>query len=141
MVPRLCECCRQSQAGVVSNSLNKIHQAWGPPFSQALYTRRHAAALGQIFFNGIRKWKMDMPPGPAACRTDGRSTSAQKVRRERRRQRRSIMYFGCHQILSKSFLDRRPERVSKKGGDSYDVRTEWQLVGLQSPLPISMMIS
>ena len=38
--PRLCECCRQSQAGVVRNSRNKIHQAWEPHFSQALYTRR-----------------------------------------------------------------------------------------------------
>ena len=31
------ECCRQSQAEVVSNSRNKIHQTWGPPFSRALY--------------------------------------------------------------------------------------------------------
>ena len=31
------ECCRQSQAEVASNSSNKIHQTWGPPFSRALY--------------------------------------------------------------------------------------------------------
>ena len=31
------ECCRQSQAEVVSNSRKKIHQTWGPPFSRALY--------------------------------------------------------------------------------------------------------
>ena len=37
VVPRLCECCRQSQAEVVSKSSNKIHQTWGPPFNQALY--------------------------------------------------------------------------------------------------------
>ena len=33
---RLCECCRQAQAGVVSNSTNKIHQTWPRPFSRAL---------------------------------------------------------------------------------------------------------
>ena len=37
MVPRLCE-CRQSQAKVVSNSRNKIHQTWGLPFTRALYS-------------------------------------------------------------------------------------------------------
>ena len=37
MFPRLCECCRQSQAEVISKSRNKIHQTWGPPFTQALY--------------------------------------------------------------------------------------------------------
>ena len=36
VVPRLCECCRQSQAEVVRKSINKIHQTCGPPFSQAL---------------------------------------------------------------------------------------------------------
>ena len=35
--PRLRECCRQSQAEVVSKSSNKIHQTRGPPFSRALY--------------------------------------------------------------------------------------------------------
>ena len=30
--PRLRECCRQSQAEVVSKSRNKVHQTWGPPF-------------------------------------------------------------------------------------------------------------
>ena len=34
---RLCECCRQARAGVVSNSTNKIHQTWPKPFSRALY--------------------------------------------------------------------------------------------------------
>ena len=34
--PGLRECCRQSQAEVVSKSINKIHQTWGPPFSRAL---------------------------------------------------------------------------------------------------------
>ena len=33
VVPRLRECCKQSQAEVVSKSRNKIHQTWGPPFS------------------------------------------------------------------------------------------------------------
>ena len=33
------ECCRQVEAEVVSNSRNKIHQTWGPPFSQALYVQ------------------------------------------------------------------------------------------------------
>ena len=37
VVPRLRECCRQSQAEVVSNSRNTIHQTWGPLFSRALY--------------------------------------------------------------------------------------------------------
>ena len=36
VVPRLRECCRQSQAKVVSKSRNKIQQTWGLPFSQAL---------------------------------------------------------------------------------------------------------
>ena len=36
-VPRLREWCRQSQAEVVSNSRNKIHQTWGPPIIWALY--------------------------------------------------------------------------------------------------------
>ena len=31
------ECCRQAQAGVVSNSTKKIHQTWPTPFSRALY--------------------------------------------------------------------------------------------------------
>ena len=33
---RLRECCRQSQAEVVSKSSNKIHQNWGLPFSRPL---------------------------------------------------------------------------------------------------------
>ena len=33
VVPRLRECWRQGQAEVVSNSSNKIHQTWGPPFT------------------------------------------------------------------------------------------------------------
>ena len=33
VVPRLCECCRQNQAEVVSNSRNKLHQTWPKPFS------------------------------------------------------------------------------------------------------------
>ena len=36
MIPRLRECCRQSQAEVLSKSSNKIHQTWGPSFSRAL---------------------------------------------------------------------------------------------------------
>ena len=32
VVPRLRECCRQSQAELVSKSSIKIHQTWGPPF-------------------------------------------------------------------------------------------------------------
>ena len=38
MIPRwrVRECCRQSQAEVVSNSRNKIHLTWGPPFWLAL---------------------------------------------------------------------------------------------------------
>ena len=36
VIPRLRECCRHSQAEVVSKSSNKIHQTWGPPFSRAL---------------------------------------------------------------------------------------------------------
>ena len=39
VVPRLRECRRQGQTEVVSKSSNKIHQTWGPPFSQALYTQ------------------------------------------------------------------------------------------------------
>ena len=38
MVPGLRECCRQSQAEEVSNSSEKIHQTWRPPFVTALYT-------------------------------------------------------------------------------------------------------
>ena len=37
VLPRLRECSRQVEAEVVSNSSNKIHQTWGPPFSRALY--------------------------------------------------------------------------------------------------------
>ena len=37
VIPRLRECCRQVEAEVVSNSKNKIHQTWGPPFRRALY--------------------------------------------------------------------------------------------------------
>ena len=37
MGPRLCECCRQGQAEVVSNSRNKIHQTWRLPFYRSLY--------------------------------------------------------------------------------------------------------
>ena len=33
---RFCECCGQAQAGVVSNSRDKIHQTWPKPFSRAL---------------------------------------------------------------------------------------------------------
>ena len=32
----MCECYRQAQAAVVSNSRNKIHQTWPKPFSRAL---------------------------------------------------------------------------------------------------------
>ena len=38
VVPRLRECCRQSQAEITSKSINKSHQTWGTPFSRALYT-------------------------------------------------------------------------------------------------------
>ena len=37
VVPRLRECCRQTQAEVVSKSSNKNHQTWELPFSPALY--------------------------------------------------------------------------------------------------------
>ena len=36
VVPKLRECCRQSQADVVSKSSNKFHQTCGPLFSRAL---------------------------------------------------------------------------------------------------------
>ena len=36
-VPRLQECCRLVETGVVSNSRNKIHQTWERLFSRALY--------------------------------------------------------------------------------------------------------
>ena len=36
MGPKLCECHRQGQAEVVSNSSKKIHQTWGPPFSRVI---------------------------------------------------------------------------------------------------------
>ena len=39
------ECCRQSQAEVVSKNRNKFHQTWGPPFSRALYTHNDVLAL------------------------------------------------------------------------------------------------
>ena len=39
VVPWLRECCRQTQAEVVSKSTNKIHEILGPPFSLALYVR------------------------------------------------------------------------------------------------------
>ena len=38
VVPRLRECCSLSQTDVISNSSNKIHQTWQPPFGQALYS-------------------------------------------------------------------------------------------------------
>ena len=31
------ECCRQVEAVVVSNSRNKIHRTWGPPYTGVLY--------------------------------------------------------------------------------------------------------
>ena len=37
----LSECCRESQAEVANKHSNKIHQTWGPPFSQALYHNRN----------------------------------------------------------------------------------------------------
>ena len=42
---RLLECCRQSQAEVVSKNSNKVHQTWGPPFSRARYC---VSFLGQL---------------------------------------------------------------------------------------------
>ena len=41
------EFCRQSQAEVASKSSNKIHQTWGPSFSQGLYhpTRENLCIL------------------------------------------------------------------------------------------------
>ena len=49
VVPRLRECCGQSQADVVSKSSNNIHQTWGPPFSRSLYStqRRQGIRSGQ----------------------------------------------------------------------------------------------
>ena len=38
VVPRLRELCRQGQAGMISNSSNKVHQTWDLPFSRVLYT-------------------------------------------------------------------------------------------------------
>ena len=35
--PMLRECCQQVETEVVSNSRNKIHQTWGPPYIGALY--------------------------------------------------------------------------------------------------------
>ena len=43
------ECCRQSQAEVISNNSNKIQQTWGPPFSQSLYIMNHDASTFQIY--------------------------------------------------------------------------------------------
>ena len=39
------DCCRQSQAEVVSKSSNKIHATWGPPFSRALYIKAQRATV------------------------------------------------------------------------------------------------
>ena len=39
--PRLREHHRRVDAEVVSNSSNKIHQTWEPPFSRALYVASH----------------------------------------------------------------------------------------------------
>ena len=43
---RLRECCRQSQAEVVSKSSNKIHQTWGPPFSR-VHSQMTSVAIGR----------------------------------------------------------------------------------------------
>ena len=59
MVPRLCECCRQSQAEVVSKSSN---QTWGLSFSRALYV---SAVRGR---DGLASSKMDfIPLGTGLC--------------------------------------------------------------------------
>ena len=34
--PHVGEFFRQVEAGVVSNSWNKIHQTWGPPYNRAM---------------------------------------------------------------------------------------------------------
>ena len=39
-------CCRQSQAEAISNSRNKIHQTWAPPFSRALYLPQREGNVG-----------------------------------------------------------------------------------------------
>ena len=55
VVPRLRECCRQSQAEVVSKSGNKIHQTWGPPFSRVLSQMTSVArgrGIGHILTTG-----------------------------------------------------------------------------------------
>ena len=54
VVPRLCECCRQSQAEVVSKSSNKIHQTWGPPFSQTLYNLNFKLRIKSITLKYFR---------------------------------------------------------------------------------------
>ena len=38
--PRLRECCREVETEMVSNSRNKFHQTWGPPYTGALYVMR-----------------------------------------------------------------------------------------------------
>ena len=51
---RLRECFRQRQAEVVSNTRNKIHQTWGPPFSRALYT--FYTELEKVLVNGWEEY-------------------------------------------------------------------------------------
>ena len=53
VIPRLRECCKQSQAEVVSKSSSKIHQTWGLPFSRALYTndlQRASERLKEFYY-------------------------------------------------------------------------------------------
>ena len=58
---RLCECCKQSQAEVVNNSRNKIHQTWGPPFRRALYYWLIEGKLTPNSENVISGWAPNQP--------------------------------------------------------------------------------
>ena len=44
------ECCRQVEAGVISNSRNKIHQTWYINFSRSLYSLPSPVVPSMTFF-------------------------------------------------------------------------------------------
>ena len=51
----LCECCRQVETEEVTKSRNKIHQAWGPPFSSLAPCNHKGASIGNPAFASTNK--------------------------------------------------------------------------------------
>ena len=58
MRPRLRECCRQGQAEVVSNSINKIHQTWGMISVKGKVTRGTWVKESKNFADVVYGWSL-----------------------------------------------------------------------------------